>query len=44
MRHNIAHTAAGDNTDQPGNHEGVIENIFADARRTRAVKADACKI
>ena len=44
VRHEESHAAARRYADQAGDHEAVVEDIFADARRTGPVEADAGEV
>ena len=44
MSHNEADTATAYDADKTRNHERVIQNVFANARRARTVKTNASKV
>ncbi len=44
MRDYIAYAAAGDDADEAGDHEAVVQQVLADVRCARAVEADACEV
>ena len=44
IRQGISHNGTGDHTDQPRNHERVVEQIFADNGRSGAVEVHRCDI
>ena len=44
MCHDEAHAAAGADADEARNHEAVVQDVLADARRARAVKTDAREV
>ena len=44
MSHNEADTATAYDADKTRNHERMIQNVFANARRARTVKAYASQV
>ena len=44
MSHDKADATAAYDADKPGNHERVIQNVFADSSCARTVKADTSQV
>lgn len=44
MRHDEADTAAAYDADKTGNHEGMVQNVFANSGGARTIEADTSQV